>query len=699
MKRFVKGVLNMTVSRAFCAAMFVCVAGSIVVVDAAEYSAQVIKVYDEDEVAALEEAGAQILRRRGDILLCYIPKEDNGGVVIPNSFKQGPEELKSQFKLKARNKDVAKEDTFRGFNVPTLDVASTYYEASKIITGEAFGSPYTGKGIVAGFCDVGFDPLHPTFLDKNGVSRVKRITQYIENKGLRIVVEGDEAYEEWGTDDSDNYHATHVGGIMAGNGAGSPYVGIARDADIVVSTSTLTDVGLLAGVEDIIDYAKEVGKPCVINLSMGNYIGAHDGTSLFSQYLDMCAEDAIIVLSSGNEGNRTNTLAYKFTEEKPSVGFRLGNRAWDQKNMYGITDIWSSDSRPFSIQVSLFDDETKKVVYSYEPVEFKPGYEATSVRYEWNPDEPEIEGNALNGYLTAVGALNRENGRYEVALMYEYESTALIGSGWARDMVSVTVTGEPGSDVEIYADGSYTRLMTLPGSPSPNADRSISDLVCGERVVSVGMYGNRSSIPVSVIDESTGEYVIVEEPTQFKEGATVNYSSYGTLRDGRVLPLTVAPGGPLVSAVSRYYLDRYSDDSYLKLDAPWKSQPGTSMSSPYVAGYIATWLEALPGLTVHDVQALIASTNHLADIAEPDDPHNANGYFDPLAALRKALKDSGVNQIERPDLLLRPDDPVSVYSLSGLKVYEGRYDGTCNLVSGIYILDTPFGKSKMKIGD
>lgn len=59
---------------------------------------------------------------------------------------------------------------------------------------------------------------------------------------------------------------------MAGNGAGSPYVGIARDADIVVSTSTLTDVGLLAGVEDIIDYAKEVGKPCVINLSMGNYI-------------------------------------------------------------------------------------------------------------------------------------------------------------------------------------------------------------------------------------------------------------------------------------------------------------------------------------------------------------------------------------------------------------------------------------------
>ena len=27
MKRFVKGVLNMTVSRAFCAAMFVCVAG------------------------------------------------------------------------------------------------------------------------------------------------------------------------------------------------------------------------------------------------------------------------------------------------------------------------------------------------------------------------------------------------------------------------------------------------------------------------------------------------------------------------------------------------------------------------------------------------------------------------------------------------------------------------------------------------
>ena len=74
--------------------------------------------------------------------------------------------------------------------------------------------------------------------------------------------------------------------------------------------------------------------------------------------------------------------------------------------------------------------------------------------------------------------------------------------------------------------------------------------------------------------------------------------------------------------------------------------------------------------------------------------HNANGYFDPLAALRKALKDSGVNQIERPDLLLRPDDSgVSLLSF-GLKVYEGRYDGTCNLVSGIYILDTPLVNPK-----
>ncbi len=153
------------------------------------------------------------------------------------------------------------------------------------------------------------------------------MVQYIEGEGIRHQLDGDDDYRQWVTDNPEEYHATHVCGILAGNGAGTPYSGIACDADIVVTVSTLTEVGLLAGVEDIIDYAKEVGKPAVINISVGSYTGPHDGSSLFSQYLDMCAEDAIIVLSFCNKGTHRNSFIHRFSSDCNSVSFRLGNKA------------------------------------------------------------------------------------------------------------------------------------------------------------------------------------------------------------------------------------------------------------------------------------------------------------------------------------------------------------------------------------
>ncbi len=260
------------------------------------YIPRLVKIQSESEVDSLREQGVDVLRRRGDILLCFFPN--------PQTRSNEPA---------IRPRPIA----------PALDVAKSYYDAGSIQSGDGFGTPYTGKGVVVGICDVGIDPLHPTFLDADGRSRIKRVVHYIEGDGLRIQLEGDDDYLEWQTDNPEEYHATHVCGILAGNGAGSPYSGVAPDADIVATVSTLSEVGLLAGVEDIIDYAKEVGRPAVINISVGSYTGAHDGSSLFSQYLDMCAEDAIIVMSSGNEGTHYNSLVSSFSSDSPSVAVRL----------------------------------------------------------------------------------------------------------------------------------------------------------------------------------------------------------------------------------------------------------------------------------------------------------------------------------------------------------------------------------------
>lgn len=653
----------------------------------------IVKIYDESEIDELLELGVSIERRRENLLLCYFPGSDEETVVIPNQDRKNETYTRSSKEgKKSSNKTYSILQKKQGLlNRPTLDEAVKFFEAVNIQEGKGFSSPYTGKGVVVGLCDIGFDPLHPTFLDEEGKSRVKQITQYKEFSGERLVICGDDAYREWQTDSVDKYHATHVAGILAGRGAGTSYKGIAYDSEIVASMSCLTDFGLLMGVEDIIDYAKEVGKPAVINLSMGKYVGAHDGSSLFSQYLDLCADDAIIVLSAGNEGNHTNTLRHRLNSTQP-LEFRLGNRAWDQKVMYGMTDIWNSGPTPLKVTVCLYDDETHTIAYEYEPLELE-NWE--SVNYEWNPDSPMLSGWTLDGYLTVIGGVDPENGRYEVTLFYDYTSSRLIGSGWAKDMVSVKIEGEEGDIVEIYADGSYSRLMGISGQPIPDSSLSISDLTCGFRVISVGMYGNREYYPVTKFNEN-GEPLNTEfiSTGRTSLGTVVN-SSYGTLSDGRNMPLTVGPGDPVMSACSRYYRDANPEDEYYMDDSGvlWYSSGGTSMSAPYVAGYIATWLEALPELTVEDVMEMIAASNRL-DIAEPNNPRNINGYFNPVGALKHAIYKNGITQIKDPTYLLAPTDSIEVFTLSGIKVFSGLAEGMSSLKKGIYIIKTPFGVIK-----
>ena len=120
------------------------------------------------------------------------------------------------------------------------------------------------------------------------------------------------------------------------------------------------------------------------------------------------------------------------------------------------------------------------------------------------------------------------------------------------------------------------------------------------------------------------------------------------------------------------------------------------MASPYVAGYIATWLEAVPDLTSDDIMEIISSTNR-RDIPESADPRNANGYFDPVAGLKKALAIGGVGQIENPGAILAPDDPVAVYDMAAMKIYEGIASGLSSVRKGLYIVRTPYGVTKMSL--
>ena len=599
------------------------------------YYSAIIKIDSEDALDRLHNEGVKILRRRDNLALCFVPRAKETTAQTAQ-------------KIKSRNKGVVKVEKGRRVT-PSMDKARQWFDAEFIHSGESLIQPYTGKGIVTGICDLGIDPLHISFLDEEGNPRIKRVVQYKEGAGERIVLEGKAQFAEWETDTPDNWHATHVANILAGS-YGS-YKGMAPESDIVITTSQLTDVGLLCGAEDILDYANENGKRAVINMSMGNYTGPHDGSSLFSQYLDKIAEEAIVVLSAGNGGDAAITLPFDFTEENRSAPLAIYSTDWLQYNPYGMVDIWSRDDTPVRVRLSIQDSDNGKIVAEYPWQELHGGdmfilasdSEAAPPIEDADVMIDESFAEIFSGWFAISGEIDSENGRYHSVMEFDAHTDIMSERGkWARFIPIVEVSGNPGTHADIYADNQYTVFRRVPDGPAPGSTLSFSDLACGENVISVGMFVNRNISPLAAGGETS---------TDFTPGTVSKYSSYAHLADGRVMPLTVAPGHTVISAMSRFYNEAHNNETINAEEVvdgvtySWATNSGTSMSAPYTAGVIACWLEALPGLTSTQVMEIIEASNR-QDFPNQDNPRNGRGWLDPLQGLKYALTSfSGINNI------------------------------------------------------
>ena len=164
-------------------------------------------------------------------------------------------------------------------------------EKSCITLNNSNFSGLTGKGVIMGIIDSGITYDHREF----------------ENRVIYIWdIPNDRVYNEEeirdGIDFTDSIgHGTAVAGIAAGTG------GVAPGAEIIsVAIGRGSSDDIMRGVKFIADRANERNMPFVINISYGTNFGAHDGQSLFEQYIDSVAEKnvASIVIASGNEGDK-----------------------------------------------------------------------------------------------------------------------------------------------------------------------------------------------------------------------------------------------------------------------------------------------------------------------------------------------------------------------------------------------------------
>src|SRR5690606_31860979 len=113
------------------------------------------------------------------------------------------------------------------------------------------------------------------------------------------------------TSQSDLGHGTTVVGIAAGNGlANGTNKGMAPDAEIIFVETNFDLPNWTLTVADACDYvfrvADSLNKPAVINLSVGSYLGSHDGTDPAGELMEQLVTEKngrIIVGAAGNSGN------------------------------------------------------------------------------------------------------------------------------------------------------------------------------------------------------------------------------------------------------------------------------------------------------------------------------------------------------------------------------------------------------------
>ena len=501
---------------------------------------------------------------------------------------------------------------------PAMDEArgASYVNTVHTGLGIAFNNdrkhPFKGDGVVVGMFDTGFDPSHINFMnDDQTECRIKMYARYSGSSTSASVYTGDDIRGAM-TDDADATHGTHVAGIMGGayNGAGKYIVadgntstdkgkinlyGVAPHADLAICAGPLYNNSILAGIRRLINYANSQDKPLVVNLSLGNTTGPHDGSDEFSRALDQLGNEAIICVAAGNEGSDYIHAGKTFsaTDKELKVLF-TGN-----KINTGLIDIWSSTKDEIKVSVILANPTTGEIVAKMTSENGR-----TITCGKGGDEGHTIFFNSFDGSL-AMTATDKNN-RYNVSISCSQPVSAKNGT---TTVVGLMIEGNAGVRVDAYgkSDG-ITFAQSVPnGFDRSDNDGSISGMACGFNTIIVGAYGTRAKW----YDLNGRSY-----NTGGGAGPLANYSSWGTLVDGRSLPHITAPGTGICSSYSGPYVKAHSDESWSLCATMtegdtshyWGSMNGTSMATPYVTGTIALWLEANPFLHHGDVLDILQAT-------------------------------------------------------------------------------------------
>ncbi|MGD0178096.1 MAG: S8 family serine peptidase [Candidatus Bathyarchaeia archaeon] len=395
--------------------------------------------------------------------------------------------------------------------------------------------------------------------------------------------------------------ATYVGkpALVRRIQASPPYKGVAPEALIIAvkvtptngrggSLSEGTDATALDGVNYIMKKARELGLPFVVNFSLGDSLGSHDGSEpLETAFADLASQGVPIVVSAGNSRNANQHVDGTLTAGESTVVTWTNNPI----NSPNYIDIWYPVSDVLKITVTTPDD----TVVSGPTSEY--GVTTPSGNVTILPDQ---RSSGKEWFIT-VAAVN--------SLRWHFTLTAssAIDGKW-----DAWTEGE--SDSGVFE---APTLLTGPYKLDPSDTIDYPGTAKG--VITVGGYMTKyfwwSGCTMCIehwVDYSQQQnylvHGIIHDSYAPSVGSITDDSAMGPTRDGRTKPEIVAPSANIAAARASSKPQCGGGTSCLLFSDPddyHRIVIGTSFSAAHVTGVIALMLQMNHYLSPNQIRNIL----------------------------------------------------------------------------------------------
>ncbi len=658
------------------------------VIDNKTYISTIAKLESEEIAQKLRGKGCIIHKGIREIYSLYIPIERLEEII----------ELEGIINIELSRK----------IGPPLVKKSGDDLNADLVRTGVELSKSFTGKDVIIGITDWGFDYTHPNFYDMD-LDEYRIIGAWDQFKKQGPSPSGFSYGREYmgkaelvdaGSDTNNiydvGYHGTHVAGIAAGGGAGKEYYGIAPDAELLFATFLIDEAAILDAYIWMRDIAESHGKRLVINGSWGLYnMGIMDGTSLFDQAINALSldDDIVFVSSGGNNGDRNfhihadleNNMVKRSCLE---FDFNPNPHYWGQSLL-----LIGDSNTEFSSRLEIYD-----------------GLMNIMDSTQWtNTSSNDI---ISNGIIMVEGD----------SIIYRMNSTD-------QSPDSKRPYQEWEVRISNYESG-VNIVLALRSNQSGVHAWNVANLVTG-----VGNWGNRfiakrSGFLYGDNNSGVGEPTIAEEvisvaahlakpKNSYDGGQRANFSSLGPRIDGGYKPEVSAPGMSVISSINSFAtdIDQFVTSNSLEFEGReyiFYPLSGTSMSGPAVSGIVTLMLEANPELSSQEIKAIIKETARRDEYTGNNLPDHKWGWgkADAYEAVKRAIELIGLKDISQDQgFAIYPNPARDEVRIIGMEDYKlrlidlrgraiitkdnspNRLD-VSNLEKGIYIIELETNKGR-----